>query len=117
MKQILIIFCFLTALTCCSQKKEDTTLTGKWVGQVKDSGTQNVIEKIVIEFTKDGKYIQHTGEGKMQHTTASSCKTENGKLIITETETGEKTEGKYSVKNDTLTIVFEGVENKFVKQK
>ncbi|MDR6919218.1 MULTISPECIES: hypothetical protein [Chryseobacterium] len=117
MKQILIIFSCLITLTCCSQKKEDTELTGKWVGKVKESTTQNAVEKIVLEFTKDGKYIQHTGEGKMKHTTESSYKTENGKVIITETETGEKTEVKYAVKNDTLTIVFEGVENKFVKQK
>lgn len=117
MKQLLVILgCFL-ALSCNSQKQGDEKLIGKWDGSLKDSKTGSPIEKIVLEFTKDGKFLQHSGEGKMQSTVESTYEVHNDKIITVDTETKEKAEGKYTVKSDTLTIIFEGVENKYIKLK
>ncbi|MBB6370813.1 hypothetical protein [Chryseobacterium shigense] len=117
MKQLLIILgCFL-AMSCNSQKQGDDRLIGKWDGSLKDSKTGGPIEKIILEFTKDGKFLQHSGEGKMQNTVESTYEAQDGKIITVDKETHEKAEGKYAVKNDTLTITFEGMENKYIKLK
>lgn len=117
MKQLLVILgCFL-AFSCNSQKQGDERLIGKWDGSLKDSKTGSSIEKIILEFTKDGKFFQHSGEGKMQNTVESTYEVQNDKIITIDKETKEKAEGKYTVKNDTLTITFEGMENKYVKLK
>lgn len=117
MKQILVILgCFL-AMSCNSQKQEDPKLIGKWNGSLRDSETGGSVEKIILEFTKDGKFIQYLGEGKMQNTIESTYEVQDNKIITVENETKEKAEGSYSVKNDTLTITYEGVENKYVKLK
>ncbi|WP_123902628.1 hypothetical protein [Chryseobacterium elymi] len=117
MKQLLVILgCFL-AFSCNSQKQDDEKLIGKWDGSLKDSKTGNSIEKIVLEFTKDGKFLQHLGEGKMLNTIESTYEVQNDKIITVDNETKEKAEGKYAVKNDTLTIAFEGIESKYVKVK
>lgn len=117
MKQLLVILgCFL-AVSCNSQKHGDEKLIGKWESSLKDSKTGRPIEKIVVEFTKDGKFMQYVGEGQMQNTIESTYEVENGKIVTTEKETKERTDGKYSVKNDTLVLLFEGMENKFVKVK
>ena len=117
MKQLLVILGCFVAFSCNSQKQRDEKLVGKWESSLKDSKTGNPIEKIILEFTKDGKFMQYVGEGKMQNTVESTYEVENDKIITVEKETKEKTEGKYTVKNDTLTISFEGMENKFVKLK
>lgn len=117
MKQLLVILgCFLV-FSCNSQKHEDEKLVGKWNGSLKDSKTGKSIEKIVLEFTKDGKFLQHLGEGKMQNTVESTYEVQNDIIITIDKETKEKAEGKYIVKNDTLTIAFEGVKSKYVKVK
>lgn len=117
MKQLLVILgCFL-AFSCNSQQQGDEKLIGKWDGSLKDSKTGNPIEKIVLEFTKEGKFLQHLGDGKMQNTVESTYEVQSDKIITVDKETKEKAKGKYNVKNDTLTIAFEGVETKYVKTK
>ncbi|KFF25365.1 hypothetical protein [Chryseobacterium vrystaatense] len=117
MKQILIILgCFL-ALSCNSQKKKDARLIGKWDGSLKDLKTGSSMEKIVLEFTKDGKFLQHMGEGKMQNTIESSFEIQNDKIISVDKGTTEKNECTYTIKDDTLTILYEGIENKYIKTK
>ena len=117
MKQLLVIIgCFL-AFSCNSQKKGDEKLIGKWESNLKDSKTGSPIEKIVVEFTKDEKFMQYVGEGKTQNMVESTYEVTGDKIVTVEKETKEKTEGKYTVKNDTLTISFEGMENKFTKLK
>ncbi|MBV8328773.1 hypothetical protein [Chryseobacterium sp.] len=117
MKQILVILgCFL-AMSCSSQKQEDPNLIGKWDGSLKDSKTGSSVEKIILEFTKDGKFLQHLGEGKMQNTIESTYEVQNDKIVTVEKDTQEKSEGKYNIKKDTLTITFEGMENKYIKLK
>lgn len=117
MKQLLVILSCFLVFSCNSQQQEDEQLIGKWDGSLKDLTTGGSIEKIVLEFTKDGNFLQHLGEGKMQNTIESSYEVQNDKLISIDKQTKEKTEAKYAVKNDTLTIAFEGVENKYVKVK
>ncbi|MDF2515013.1 MAG: hypothetical protein K0R59_309 [Sphingobacterium sp.] len=117
MKQIVLVVSCLLAMSCNSKKQEDPKLIGKWNGAVKDSETGGSIEKISLEFTKDGKLIQQSGEGEMQLITTSTYETQQDKLITVETATKEKTEGNYSIKNDTLSIIYEGVQNKYVKLK
>lgn len=117
MKQLLVILgCFLV-FSCSPQKKMDEQLIGKWDGSLKDLQTGSSIEKIVFEFTKNGDFLQHMGKGKTQNTIESSYEVENDKIVSTDKQTKEKTEVKYAIKNDTLTIAFEGVENKFIKVK
>lgn len=117
MKNILIILgCFL-ALSCHSQQKKDPQLIGKWEGALKDSKTGSSMDKIVLEFTKEGKFRQHLGEGKMQNTIESTFEVQNDKIISLDQDTKEKSECQYTIKNDTLTILYEGMENKYVKLK
>lgn len=104
-------------LNCHSQKKEDVHLIGKWNGSLKDIKTEKLIEKIILEFTADGKFFQHLGEGNHKNTIESRFEIQNDKIITTEKDTGEKAESKYTIKNDTLTILYEGVENKYIKIK
>ncbi|WP_143754205.1 hypothetical protein [Chryseobacterium sp. 52] len=75
------------------------------------------MEKIVLEFTKDGKFRQHLGEGKMQNTIESTFEVQNDKIISLDQDTKEKAESKYTIKDDTLTILYEGMENKYIKRK
>ena len=117
MKQILFVVSCLLVMSCNSQKQEDPRLIGKWNGAVKDSETGGSMEKISLEFTKDGKLIQQLGQGETQLIITSTYETEQDKLITVETAKKEKTEGIFSIKNDTLTIIYEGVENKYVKLK
>lgn len=117
MKNILIIFSCLMALNCSSQKNEDPKLIGKWDGMLKDLETTNTMGKIVLEFTKDGKFIQYVGEGKMQNSLESTYTVKNHKIIAIDKATNEKDETDYVIKTDTLTIIYQGIENKYVKRK
>ncbi|PQA91071.1 hypothetical protein B0A69_18495 [Chryseobacterium shigense] len=103
MKSILIILGCILAFNCHSQKKKDPQLIGKWGG--------------VLEFTKDGQFRQHLGEGKMQNTIESTFDVQNNKIISVDRDTKETSESQYSIKNDTLTILYEGMENKYIRLK
>lgn len=116
MKYLLIFFSCLVALQCNSQKKEDPRLIGQWEGTLKDAQTEKNIEKIVLEFTKDGKFIQYIGQGKSQNTIQSTYTAQNNTIISTD-NANEKDESHYTIKNDTLIITYEGIENKYVKRK
>lgn len=116
MKYLLIFFSCLAALQCNSQKKEDPRLIGQWEGTLKDAQTEKNIEKIVLEFTKDGKFIQYIGQGKSQNTIQSTYTAQNNTIISTD-NANEKNESRYTIKNDTLIITYEGIENKYVKRK
>ncbi|WP_025146455.1 hypothetical protein [Pedobacter jeongneungensis] len=117
MKHLLVILACFIALGCSTNPQNDKQLIGKWVGTLKDQQTGGSIEKIVLEFTKDGNFMQHLGEGDMQNTIESIYEIQNDKLICIDKQSKEKTEAKYEVKNDTLTIVLEGVENSYTKVK
>lgn len=117
MKKLLIILNCLFILGCHSQKKEDTKFIGKWQGMLKDTEGSNTIEKIVLEFTSDGKFIQFLGEGRSQNVINSSYRIENDKILATEKSTHEVSESTYFIKNDTLVIKYEGIENRYVKIK
>lgn len=117
MKKLLIILNCLFVFSCHSQKQEDAKLIGKWQGILKDSENSNSIEKIVLEFTNDGKFIQFLGEGKFQNVIKSSYKIENDKISAIEEISNEMSESIYFIKNYTLIIKYEGIENKYVKIK
>ena len=117
MKKLLIILNCLIVLSCNSQKQEDTKLIGKWEGVLKDSDNSNPIEKIVLEFTENGNFIQFSGEGKYQNIINSTYRIENDKIIATEKATNEISECTYFIENDILIIKFEGIENKYIKIK
>lgn len=117
MKKTLFIFSCLIALHCSSQKNEDPKLIGKWDGMLRDSETADTMGKIVLEFTTDGKFIQYVGEGKMQNTLESTYTVKDHKIIAVDKATNEKDETDYVIKNDTLTITYQGIENKYVKRK
>lgn len=117
MKNVLIIFSCLMALNCSSQKNEDPKLIGKWEGMLKDLETTNTMGKIVLEFTADGKFIQYVGEGKMQNSLESTYTIKDHKIIAVDKATNEKDETDYEIKNDTLTIIYQGIENKYTKLK
>lgn len=117
MKPILMILGCILAFNCHSQKKKDPQLIGKWGGLLKDSQTGSSMDKIVLEFTKDGHFRQHLGEGKMQNTIESTFEVQNNKIISADQRTKETSESQYSIKNDTLTILYEGIENKYIKLK
>lgn len=116
-RHILMILGCLIALSCNSQKKEDDRLIGKWQGGLKDSKTGGLVEYIVLEFTNDGKFLQHVGEGQMKNTVESTYELRDDKIITIEKDTKEKAESKYTIKNDTLIILYEGMENKYIKLK
>ncbi|WP_433903685.1 hypothetical protein [Sphingobacterium puteale] len=117
MKQILLILAWCLPMACNSQMQQDAKLIGKWKGLLKETGTGDPVEKIILEFTEDGKFIQYLGENKMQNKIEFTYRVRNNKLVTVENETKDETEGTYSVKNDTLTILYEGVENRYVKFK
>ncbi len=117
MKKLLIILNCLIVISCNSQKQEDTKLIGKWEGMLKDSENSNSIEKIVLEFTENGNFIQFLGEGKYQNIINSTYRIKNDKIIATEKSTNEVSESSYFIKNDTLVIKFEEVENRYIKIK
>ena len=116
MKKLLIILNCLFVLSCHSQKQEDARLIGKWQGTLNDSENSNSIEKIVLEFTKDGKFIQFLGEGKSENIINSTYRIENDKILATEENTNEVSESIYFIKNDTLIIKYDGVENRYLKK-
>jgi len=117
MKQILFILAWCLSMSCNSQMQQDAKLLGKWSGLMKESKTGNPVEKIILEFKEDGQFIQYLGEGKMQNKIESTYRIHNNKLITVENETKDETEGIYTVKNDTLTVLYEGIENKYVRFK
>lgn len=116
MKYFLIFLSCLAALQCNSQKNEDPRLIGQWEGTLKDAQTENPIGKIVLEFTKDGKFVQYVGEGNSQNIIQSTYTAQNNTIIATD-NANEKDESRYTIKNDTLIITYEGIENKYVKGK
>ena len=116
MKYFLIFLSCLAALQCNSQKNEDPRLIGQWEGTLKDAQTENPIGKIVLEFTKDGKFVQYVGEGNSQNIIQSTYTAQNNTIIATD-NANEKDESRYTIKNDTLIINYEGIENKYVKRK
>lgn len=113
-KQAFVILCCIL-LSCNTQ--ENPNIIGKWDGSLKDTKTGKIIEKIILEFTNDGQFLQHLGEGKMQHTIISSYKIEKDKILTIEKESQEKSECNYTINKDTLTLVCEGVTNQYVKLK
>lgn len=115
-KLSIIISCFLI-LSCDSQKRDDKNLIGKWEGTLNDSGSSNSIEKVILEFTSNGSFLQFLGEGNSQTKIESAYKIEGNKIVATENSTNEKSESTYFIKNDTLTITYEGIENRYVKMK
>lgn len=115
MKKLLIILCGFLLVGCNSQKKDDPKLIGKWEGMLKDSENSKGIEKVVLEFKKDGQFLQFVGEGKSQNIIKSSYKIEGEKILAKEEGTTEQANSKYLIKNDTLTIIYEGIENKYLK--
>jgi hypothetical protein len=116
MKYLLIFLSCLAALQCNSQKNEDPRLFGQWEGTLKDAQTEKPIGKIVLEFTKDGRFVQYVGQGNSQNIIPSTYTAQNNTIISTD-KANEKDESHYTIKNDTLIITYEGIENKYVKRK
>ncbi|MNU10359.1 hypothetical protein D3C72_2574630 [compost metagenome] len=53
----------------------------------------------------------------MQHTIISSYKIEKDKIITVEKESQEKSECNYTIKKDTLTLLYDGIANQYIKLK
>ena len=117
MKHLLVILTCILTFSCNSPKQEDSRLIGKWDGSLKVSKTGSSLGKIVLEFTNDGKFFQHMEKSDIQNTVESTYELQGDKIITVDNDTKEKAEGKYVIKNDTLTITFEGVDSKYVKIK
>jgi hypothetical protein len=113
-KQVFVILCCMF-FSCNAQ--ENPKIIGKWDGSLKDAKTGKLVEKIILEFTKDGQFLQHLGEGKMQHTIISSYKIEKDKIITVEKESQEKSECNYTINKDTLTLLYDGISNQYIKLK
>ena len=117
MKRLLVILSCFLIISCDSQQKNDKNLIGKWEGILKDSKNTNSIEKIVLEFRENGNFLQILGEGKSQNKIESTYEIQGNKLLAIENSTDEKSESRYFIENDTLTITYDGVENKYIKMK
>lgn len=117
LKQVLIASTLLIVCSCSSTNPEKTALVGKWEGSLKDSKSGDSHEKIILEFTTNGELRQHLGEGQLQNTIESEYEVKNGQIITIEKETKERDKSSYNIVNDTLTIVYEGLTNTYIKLK
>ena len=59
-----ILFCFCNP----NQKQIDKELIGTWEGSLIDSYSNNKIEKLIMQFEKNGDLTYIIGEGEMKNT-------------------------------------------------
>jgi hypothetical protein len=118
MKKTILLILTITVLSCNSQStNNEKQLFGIWQGYLKDSETNMKIEKIVLEFTPNGKFIQKIGEGKTQNIIQSEFRTEGNKIYSKEINSEQEDQANYYFDSENLIIDFEGIKNEYTRIK
>ena len=106
-------------LSCNAQIKDlEKRIVGSWTSEMKNRSTGKPIGKMYIEFTKNGEFIQKTGEGSEQVVSKMTYRLTKDKIYYRGKATSnEEFDSNYSLKGDILIIESGGEKSEYIKVK
>ncbi|MDQ0636513.1 uncharacterized protein (TIGR03066 family) [Pedobacter sp. W3I1] len=119
MKGTLLILFLFAFLSCNAQTKDlENKVIGNWSSDMKDRSTGKSIGNMYIEFTKNGEFIQKTGEGKEQVASKMTYRLTKDKIYYKGKATSNKEfNSNYSFKGDILVIETGGDKSEYIRVK
>lgn len=106
----------ILTISCSRSIDNEKKLIGNWQCDLKDEITGKKIRTIILEFTKDGKFIYKEQEKTFESSYQQSYHVEENKIYLKGIDSKEYPIN-YNFKNQKLVIELDGIKNTYVKTK
>lgn len=116
MKKYIILLLSIIITSCTSNIHNKKKLIGIWQCDLKDEATNKKIGKVILEFTKDGKFIYKEHEKTVESSYQQPYRAEANEIDLKGIDSKEYPVNYY-FKNEKLVIEPDGIKNAYIKTK
>jgi hypothetical protein len=95
----------------------DVELIGTWKSDMTDETTKNNIGNVTMTFTENGNLIYDIMDGEKVERMNLTYYNSDDTIVSDQPSHPQKQKTKYKIKNDKLTLEFEGTVNIFKREK
>ncbi|MDQ6528504.1 hypothetical protein [Flavobacterium sp. LHD-85] len=116
MKKTIIIMMSILTISCSRSIDNEKKIIGNWQCDLKDETTGKKIGTIILEFTKDGKFIYKEHEKTFESSYQQLYHAEANEIYLRGIDTKDYPVSYY-FENEKLIIELDGIKNTYEKTK